>query len=199
MSRHETNLYRYEETQLSFQRVQELLTLNYSARKPRSERRYPFSLSGIIFCGSCGVKLAGKSAHGNGGRIPYYEHSWALKSQAYLVKKVFNCHPNRILAKEIEPAVWEQVESLLRNPAFAKDLILEAKNTHAKTTKSDEAKQIRERIGILNNQIEVLAERVAQLPKELPAAPFYKQMEKILQIKKQVEERLEIVMQDGES
>jgi hypothetical protein len=38
-----------------------------------------------------------------------------------------------------------------------------------------------------------LAERIAQLPATLPAAPFYQQMEKIVKIRKENEERLQAI------
>lgn len=57
--------------------------------------------------------MSGKSAHGNGGKIAYYEHSWATKTQSCLSKKVLSCEPHRILAKKIEPVVWADVKRLL--------------------------------------------------------------------------------------
>jgi hypothetical protein len=111
----------------TFERVQELLKNNYRRKKPESPQRYSFLLAGITVCGQCGERLSGKSAHGNGGKIPYYEHNWTTKRQSCLagVDRVFHCDPRRILAKRIEPAVWEEVERLLKDPKAAAFLVKE--------------------------------------------------------------------------
>ena len=181
----------------TFNRVQELLDKNYSGRKHPNEHRYSFDLAGLLFCGTCGERLPGKSAHGNGGKIPYYEHGWLTKRQACLLQKSFACKPNRILARTIENLVWKNVQTLLLDPSLAKSLVKEAQETHRKHSQTDEAKKVKEKLKALCAQIEALAERIAQLPPNLPAAPFYKQMEKIVEFKQQEEERLTAIQSQG--
>ncbi len=176
---------------VTFARVQELLSKNYCRKKPLNSRnRYPFLFAGIAHCGTCGDRLSGKSANGNGGKIAYYEHAWSTKKQACLVKKVFDCKPNRVLAKRIEPVVWDTVQELLRKSAFAKELIAEATSTHQKRTQDDECLRFKERIQAMDSQLEALAERVGSLPAAVSPEPFYKQMEKIQELKKQEQAKL---------
>ncbi len=163
----------------TFKEVQLLLKKNHSRTKLSYPNRYPFLTAYITTCATCGDHLTGKSAHGLGGKIPYYEHGWSTKRQGCLVKKVFDCNPNRVLAKKLEPAVWEQVERLLANPIFAEDLIAEAQSLHQKKTQNSEIKRIKERIQGINSHLEALAERLAQLPKSVSAAHIFKTMEKL--------------------
>ncbi len=92
-----------------FDRVQLLLKKNRHRKKPHTKTRFPYLLSGITYCMSCGNVMCGKSAHGNGGKIGYYEHSWATKKESCLTKKTFSCNPHRVLAKKLEPLVIEKV------------------------------------------------------------------------------------------
>ena len=181
----------------TFERAQELLRKNHCRKKPDSPQRYPFLLSGLTFCSTCGERLAGKSAHGNGGKIPYYDHSWTTKRQGCLEKKEFNCRPNRVLAKKLEPAVWEAVESILTHPSLASRLLDEARKVYEQKSQTDESKTTRTAIHAYEQQLEALAERIAQLPKELSAGPLFKQMEKIEALKRKEEECL--TLQQGKA
>ncbi|MFN9066548.1 MAG: recombinase family protein, partial [Bdellovibrionales bacterium] len=57
-----------------FERVNDLLKKNCNHKRTHGENRYPYTLSGITFCSQCGERMSGKSAHGKGGKIGYYEH-----------------------------------------------------------------------------------------------------------------------------
>ena len=87
----------------TFSRVQEILKANQK-RKPETESRYPFLLTGLVACGSCRERMVGKSAHGNSGKVPYYEHGWATRKQACLVKK-----PDRGIGGTTGPASQEHL------------------------------------------------------------------------------------------
>jgi site-specific DNA recombinase len=176
--------------ELTFNRAQELLTKNYCKEKRWMKKRYPFLLSGITYCGTCGFSLPGKSATGNGGKIPYYEHGWSTKRQGCLPKKEFPCNPNRVLAKKLEPLAWEKVEQLLKDPAVAKELIESAHALHHIKDTTQERDRAKKQIAVLTQQLEALAERLAELPKTISASPIYKQMERLEQLKAAEEERL---------
>ncbi len=174
----------------TFQKAGELLSRNFRRYKPHSEKRYPFLLSGIIKCATCNERLSGKSAWGNGGKIPYYEHAWATKKQACIVKKVFACTPHRILAKKAEPLVWDKVIEILANPKIAAAIIEKAKVMHSKRTQGTEVKRIKAKIIGAKSQLEALAERLSELPKGISASHIYKQMEKLEKLKDEDEVRL---------
>ncbi len=165
--------------EITFQRVGEILTKNYKRKKPPKPNRYPYTLTGLITCGVCGDRLCGKSAHGKRGKFPYYEHSWSTKRQSELAKKLYSCQPHRIPGGIAETTVWREVEKLFREEAFAKTLLDEAENIHAKHDHGIEIERLKNKIYSVNGQVEALAERLAHLPKDISAEPIYRQMKKL--------------------
>lgn len=175
-----------------FQRVQvELDARQACRRKPESENRYPYLLTGLVHCGSCGAHLVGKSANGNGGKVPYYEHGWAARREALTLKKVCDCKPFRVQAAKLEPAVWAEVMRLLEVPSVARKLIESAEALHAGCLRSSETKKLAEKIRVLGQQMDVLAERLAELPKSVSPVAIFRQMERLEEVKKLEEQRLE--------
>ncbi len=174
----------------TFDKIGTLLRENRSRKKPESASRYPFLLSRKVSCGTCHARMVGKSAHGNSGKVPYYEHGWATKRDGCLVKPAFDCAPFRVQAKILEPAVWEEVLKLFRDPGLSKALLLDAKRVSEARLGDSGQKRTESRISSVIQQIEVLAERLAELPKSVSAAPIYMQTEKLQTVKSEEEERL---------
>lgn len=133
--------------------------------------------------------MIGKSAHGNSGKVPYYEHGWAARMQSVTLKKVCDCKPFRLQAKKLEPLVWAEVEKLMATPEMAKSLIDELKAIHLERTQSSESKDA-ERIRQLGMQMDVLAERLSELPKSVSPVAIFKQMEKLEEVRNLEEEKL---------
>ena len=180
-----------------FAKVQETLKSNYRRKKARSNRRYPYVLSGLCFCGQCGDRLPGKSAWGNGGKIGYYEHGWSVKRQAYLNKKVFDCKPHRIQAKRLEPAVWEEVVKLRTDPEVSKALIDEAHKVFETKNHVPETDRIRNKVCGIGEQIEALAEHLSKIPKGVSPAPVFAQMQKLEVMKTAAQKELEEMANAG--
>ncbi len=86
---------------------------------------------------------------------------------------------------------------LLTYPTLASRLLDEARKVHAQKSQTDESRTIRTAIHAYEQQLEALAERIAQLPKELSAGPLFKQMEKIEALKRKEEECL--TLQQGKA
>jgi len=105
--------------------------------------------------------------------------AFRARKQGCLMKPVFNCKPFRLLATKLEPALWEEIHKLLIQPQMAEDLIAAANKKHKEMTQNSEAKRIQEKIRSYEGQLEVLAGRLAQLPKTVSAIPVFKQMERI--------------------
>lgn len=173
----------------TFRKTQERLKQN-QRRKPDSESRYPFLLSGQVTCQSCNHHMVGKSAHGNGGKISYYEHGWATKKEGCLVQKAIKCSPFRVQAKKLEPAVWEKVLNLISKKDMAEELIKEAERIHAGQSKNSERGRIQAKISTINSQIEILSERLAELPKDISPEPIYRQLTRLQDLKREEENRL---------
>lgn len=175
----------------TFHRALKLLKTNKCRRKPPTKNRYPYLLSGFTVCKTCGDRMSGRSANGNGGKIAYYEHAWATKSQSCLSKKVFSCQPHRILANRIEPFIWNDVKRLLSDPNYAKIIFEEAKsNAKVNNLESDIAK-IKAKIASLENQIEATTERITELPKGINAQSFYDQILRLQEAREDFQVKLQ--------
>lgn len=174
----------------TFDRVQALLTKNRHRKRTHLDQRYPFTLSGVCFCATCGDRMSGKSAHGRSMKVPYYEHAWATKNQASLSKKVLKCEPHRILAAKIEPIVWQEAKSFLMSSETAKGLQEVAVSLQQTSSEAQEEDHLKRRIQALGLQIETLIERVSRLPKGVNEKPFFDQLVKLQQTKEVVEGQL---------
>lgn len=185
---------------VQFDRVQKLLEKNHMRKKPPSTTRYPYTLSGFLFCKTCGDRLCGKSAHGKGGKIAYYEHAWSTKAQSCLSKKTFSCEPNRILAKKIEPIVWSDIRRMLLSPDYARIIFEEAKAKYSGgDIQAKEIEKLKGKIANLQSQIEATTERVTELPKGIDAKSFYDQILKLQEYKRAFENQLETLAANQQS
>ena len=173
----------------TFDRVRALLKKNQNAYKPDTFKTYPFMLSGLVSCGQCGSSMCGKSAHGNGGKIPYYEHGWLTRKNGSLLKKAFDCKPYRVQAKLLEPLVWEKIEELLSTPEVAQELLNDAKLRWQDSGERHDFDRSKARIADLKQQLEILAERLGSFPKHLSPDPIYTQMAKLQDQLKEENER----------
>lgn len=160
-----------------FNRVGEMLKSN-RARKKSSPKRFPFLVSGILFC-QCGHRLSGKSAHGNAGKIPYYDHAWTAKLENVSAKTTKRCDPHRVLAKKLEPVVWEAVKDFLLKPEFFSEILLEAKAISELNTPKKELERKNKKIYEINMQLDALSERLGLLPKSVNPKHVFDQMEKL--------------------
>ena len=182
----------------TFNEVNETLKRNYRCLKTASDKRYPFLLSQITKCGQCGNKLTGKSAHGNSGKVSYYEHSWATCRQSALNKKIFECKPTRFPVKIVEPLVWEQVIAVLSQPNTAKEIIERAKREHESLSLTKETERLKIKITGIENQIEALAEHLTKIPKNMNPMPIYDQMQKIESFRDEAKKEYDRKLSSGE-
>lgn len=174
-----------------FQRVNELLTKNRGSAKPLgAKKKMPYILTGLLSCEKCKGALSGKTGTGNSGPVGYYEHSWATKRDSGLSKKIFHCEPHRVPAKRVEPLVWDKFVEILTDTEFMKRIFEKVRLIHGKNPHRKEEEQLKARLSGLNSQIEALAERLAELPKEVSAAPIYKKMAELESRKKDLTEAL---------
>ena len=180
-----------------FERVQTLLKENRYRHKSQSSTRFPYIFSGKVICGQCGDRLPGKSAHGNYGKIAYYEHGWAVKRQACLNKKVFTCLPHRILAKILEPVVWEDIAKVLTHPVEAQKIIEAAKKHHNSKGHIAAADKMKMQIRDIELQTEALAEHLTKIPKGVSPAPIFAQMERMEGIKTELLRELDRILKEG--
>jgi site-specific DNA recombinase len=177
--------------ELTFKRVQKIMHKNFRSKKPSTWKKMPYLLSGRIRCGSCGETLCGKSATGSTKKIAYYEHGSSIKRQSGLSKKFFSCRPIRFSAEKADALVWQKIEELLQKPSVAKELTDLAQKKFSKSTQVIEIKRIKARMTGYSSQIEALTERLSQLPKAVSATPFFNQMEKLENLKRDDESLLQ--------
>ena len=179
----------------TFHAAQDLMKKNYRKHKRNLPNRFPFLLSGLCLCGTCGDHMPGKSAHGNGGRYEYYEHGWSTTRQACLTKKVFTCNPQRISVNKLEPAVWNDVLQVLSTPALAHEIIKEAQKIHKTRIEESGAKRLEEKIAGIDKQIHAVAEHLTKLPADLSPEPIFKQMRRLEEVKQVVQQELDAFSQ----
>ncbi|MCP4913233.1 MAG: recombinase family protein [Oligoflexia bacterium] len=177
-----------------FNRTQVILKKNYRSLKSKMKNRYPYQLTGLLFCGKCGTKLSGKSANGNSGKVPYYEHAWKTTKNACLTKKEKTCSLKRIQSKKLEELVWMEVQKLLLGK-FSYKLLDKAKSLNANQSSSSELESFKTRLKENKRQLEALAEHLGKLPKELDPTPIFKQMQELEKDKEKLEAKLQKIEQ----
>jgi site-specific DNA recombinase len=177
----------------TFHAVQALLQKNYRRHKRNLPERFPFLLSGLCQCAQCGDHMPGKSAHGNGGRYSYYEHGWSTTRQACLTKKVFNCNPQRISVKKLEPAVWQDVLAVLSTPSIALGIIKEAESIHRNRLQESGSKRLEDRLAGIDKQIHAVAEHLTKLPADISPEPIFTQMRRLEDVRKSTQAELQAI------
>ncbi|OQW52459.1 MAG: hypothetical protein A4S09_17485 [Proteobacteria bacterium SG_bin7] len=181
----------------TFDNVQSILETNKSAKKPFTQSRYPYILTGLTFCVKCGNPLVGKSAHGRHKKIGYYEHGWATKRQSCLTKKIFTCDPHRVNAQVLEGVVLEKVKELLNQPDLSRDLVFETGKYHSRNPNKKQIDRLKALVYGYNSQLEAISERLSQLPKSVSPSFFFAQMEKLEKNKQDALQEIELVERQG--
>ena len=183
----------------TFIKVNKQLDRNKQGYKPHKEGRFPYLLSGMVYCKACHSQMPGKTATGSSGKVGYHEHGWATKRDATLSKKRFMCNPHRIPSKKLDPLVWDKVAAFASNPIFVKQLLEKVKFQHEENPHRKDMERLRAKISGFNSQIDALSERLAELPKTISATPIYKQMEKLQANKIDSENQLHALKNGGRS
>jgi site-specific DNA recombinase len=162
-------------------------------------RRYPYLLSTLVSCKKCRDRLPGKTAHGKGGKVGYYEHGWAAKKGTHVPGLKNQCWPFRVPAKKLEPAVWAEIQKVLTSDEMAKELFGEATKYHRSNPGSREADRFRQTIFSVDEKLENLSERLASLPSSISPTPVYHQMEKLEGLKRDAQRNLAKLESSGVS
>ena len=176
----------------TFKEVQKLLKDNHRKKKPASKSRYPYTLSGLVYCAVCGDVMCGKSAHGRNGKVGYYEHSWSMRKNSTLTKKALDCGMfKRVPAKKLEPLIDEIVLKILKEENFANNLILEAKKIHQENySVKSQLQEVKKEISSYKAQSKALTERIAKLPVDVPADSFYEMLKTLKEKSNKAENKL---------
>ena len=166
-----------------FERANRLLKTNRHHKRTHSDQRYPYTISGLLFCEQCEGGLSGKSAHGSHQKIGYYEHLKHNRAQASQYERLPMHEPHRIPAAKIEPVVWQEVKRFVQSDAFAKNLWERARAMQDSVNKTDEVLKLKKRALHTEKQIEVLAERIAGFSQEFDPRPLFEQLSKLQKAK----------------
>ena len=175
---------------ITFERAQILLKSNKTRKRPDFPNRFPFLLSGRVYCEECQASMVGKTANGNGGKIGYYDHAGSYKRHQCMDVKPPKCTHMRVQAVKLEKAVWEAVEGHLRDPHLAKRLIEDASRKHANEESKDESSVLKQKITHFKRRLEGLAARLADFPPDLSPEPVFDLMRKTGLEVKEAEARL---------
>jgi site-specific DNA recombinase len=181
-----------------FYKIQKVIKENHRKKKPHQKSRYPYTLSGLVFCKRCGEVMCGKSAHGRTKKVGYYEHSWSMRKDAALTEKSLQCGMHRrVPAKILEALIHEKIEELLLRDEVAVELISDVHKMHKEESAhkdKDKEKKLKKDLAGYSTQLESLAERLAKLPVNVPADEIYKTMRLIGEKKEKVSGELEVFL-----
>lgn len=89
--------------EITFHKANHLLKKNRHHKRTHMDQRYPYTLSGLVFCDQCDGRMSGKSAHARGRKMGYYEHIKHNRIQASQYERLPQHDPHRIPAAKIEP------------------------------------------------------------------------------------------------
>ncbi len=179
-----------------FYRAHKILKENFRKKKPHTASRYPYTLSGIVFCKLCGETMCGKSAHGRNGKVGYYEHSWSMRKNATLVEKALGCGMHkRVPARILEPMVHGVIEKLLSSGELAQEILKEARKQHdTHDSQSVKEKALKKDLASYTAQLEALTDRLARLPADIAADDIYKAMRSLGEKRNTTNEALNALM-----
>lgn len=171
---------------ITFERVQNLMKANVRRKRPDFPKRFPFLLSGLVYCSECGVTMVGKTANGNGGKVGYYDHGNVHRRFQCTDEKPAKCTHVRVQAPKLEEAVWREVEAHMRSESLVKMFIADARTEFETDEARNESAILKQKITHLKRRLEGLAERLADLPPDLSPEPVFELMRKTeLEIKTQ--------------
>lgn len=180
-----------------FDNANEILNRNHRRQKESMADRYPYQLSGLVFCKKCGDRMIGKSAHGRNCKVGYYEHASNTVPGARVPELERTCNPVRVQAKLLEPALWNEIVKLFSEENFAKELLISARRAHQLNPGSKEAEKHNHVVFNVERQLEIMAERLSTLPESISPTPIYKQMEKLEEKKREAQNALAQMQSSG--
>lgn len=164
-----------------FQKVQERLSQNRNRYKPESWKVYPFPLTELVQCGECGKSLGGKSGTGRKEKHHYYGH--AQIKNPFTKETTHQCQVKNVRAPRLEEIVTKSLRSLLSDPSLIEKWIdiYRSKTSSELPEVQNRKKQLDQEIQSVAKKISNLVQRVAELPAEVPADPFYEQIKQLNQ------------------
>lgn len=164
-------------TKVTFKKVQRMLKANCSVKKKDSPRRFPYILTGLVFCAECGDRLCGKSAHGAKRKVGYYEHGWKYRKNYCKTDAMHNCKsPVRFNAEKVHEIVLEKVTELLNDEKRAMKLLSRAHKLDKKDPIKADIRRFQNQRANIDRKLEVITERITELPKEVSAKTLYSKM-----------------------
>tara|TARA_Y100000590_G_scaffold469004_1_gene654361 strand:- start:3354 stop:5000 length:1647 start_codon:yes stop_codon:yes gene_type:complete len=177
----------------TFYKVQKILKENKSSKKKASQTRYPYILTGLVYCAECGDKLCGKSAHSKtAGKVGYYEHGWRYRKDFCKTEKMHTCSaPTRFAAKKVHELVIQEITKLIQDPKFAKSILKKAQGIDKKDPLKSAIKRLRNKKINIDRKLEMLTERLSELPSDVSATPLYGKMSALQKQKEELEKEIE--------
>ncbi len=162
--------------ELTFNKVQERLRKNKNKYKPSERKVHPFPLTELINCGECGKSMGGKSGNGRKGKYFYYGHA-QLKNP--LAKEMApKCQIKNVRALRLEEIVLKSLKSLLADDGLLTKWIniYKEKATHDLPEIKQKQKQLDLEIQATGKRIDNLVQRISELPVDVSADLFYRQI-----------------------
>ncbi len=173
--------------ELTFNQVQERLQKNKNRYKPEEWKVYPFPLTELVKCGECGKHMGGKSGHGRKEKYFYYGHA-QLKNP--LAKDMTaKCQMKNVRAQRLEEIMMSRLYWMLQDEKVLDHWIeiYKSKSKNDLPEVRQRQKQLDIEIQTTGKRIDNLVQRVSDLPPEVSADLFYKQINQMTQKLKELE------------
>ena len=117
----------------------------------RKHPKYPYLLSGLLRCGSCGRAVIGKTSVPTRDRIPKVYHYYRCADSTRTWKHE-RCHGRFLHAQDADALVWDKIAEALRNPQLLTDEYAHLQEQGLNARDSDRLKDLDREIGKLKKQ-----------------------------------------------
>jgi len=132
-----------------WQAAQEQIANN--REKLRRRPKYPYLLSGILRCGSCGRAFVGMTSVPDRDRRPKGYHYYRC-SDSTRTWKEHRCLEYRLRAEEADTLVWDKIAEALRNPELLT-------KEYEKQLEAGQDAKLQERLGQINRELNKLTSK----------------------------------------
>ena len=177
----------------TFNKANETLKANRYKYKPDGRKKYPYVLSGLIFCGECNGRLVGKTAHGNTKKSFYYDHGMTLKVNYWTNQPGCRCQVKRVKAPMLEKEILKYIRDQLTTKEVMNGVIQQAQNSKEENNLEEMILEQKRQIKNAGKSVESLLDHLERLPTGIKAKSLYERISYLESQKEKLEAHLNVL------